>query len=92
MPYSYRVSDFFNAVQWAAGLELFLLCNDPMQVFFTTDHPNGAPFTTYPEVFALLMSADKRAQYLLAPAGRGAGAHQSAGAEARIYASTRSRP
>jgi formylmethanofuran dehydrogenase subunit A len=63
-PYSYRVSDFFNAVQWAAGLELFLLINDPMQVFFTTDHPNGAPFTTYPEVFALLMSADKRAQYL----------------------------
>lgn len=63
-PYSYRVSDFFNAVQWAAGLELFLLVNDPMQVFFTTDHPNGAPFTTYPEVFALLMSADKRAQYL----------------------------
>lgn len=63
-PYSYRVSDFFNAVQWAAGMELFLLVNDPMQVFFTTDHPNGAPFTTYPEVFALLMSADKRAQYL----------------------------
>ena len=63
VPYSYRVSDFFNAVQWAAGLELFLLVDDPMQVFFTTDHPNGAPFTTYPEVFALLMSADKRAQY-----------------------------
>jgi formylmethanofuran dehydrogenase subunit A len=63
VPYSYRISDFFNAVQWAAGLELFLLCNDPMQVFFTTDHPNGAPFTTYPEVFALLMSADRRAQY-----------------------------
>jgi len=35
-----------------------------MRVFFTTDHPNGAPFTTYPEVFALLMSADKRAQWL----------------------------
>jgi formylmethanofuran dehydrogenase subunit A len=64
VPYSYRVSDFFNAVQWAAGLELFLLTNDPMRVFFTTDHPNGAPFTTYPEVFALLMSADKRAQWL----------------------------
>ena len=64
LPYSYRISDFFNAVQWAAGLELFLLTNDPMRVFFTTDHPNGAPFTTYPEVFALLMSADKRAQWL----------------------------
>lgn len=64
VPYSYRVSDFFNAVQWAAGLELFLLTDDPMRVFFTTDHPNGAPFTTYPEVFALLMSADKRAQWM----------------------------
>lgn len=64
VPYSYRVSDFFNAIQWAAGMELFLLLNDPMQVFFTTDHPNGAPFTTYPEVFALLMSSDRRAQYL----------------------------
>ena len=64
VPYSYRISDFFNAVQWAAGLELFLLTTDPMQVFFTTDHPNGAPFTTYPEVFALLMSADRRAQWM----------------------------
>jgi formylmethanofuran dehydrogenase subunit A len=35
-----------------------------MQVFFTTDHPNGAPFTTYPEVFTLLMSADRRAQWM----------------------------
>ncbi|ARN81991.1 formylmethanofuran dehydrogenase subunit A [Methylocystis bryophila] len=64
VPYSYRVSDYYSAVQWAAGLELFLLTNDPMRVFFTTDHPNGAPFTAYPEVFALLMSADKRAQWL----------------------------
>ncbi len=64
IPYSYRISDYYNAVQWAAGLELFLLTHDPMRVFFTTDHPNGAPFTTYPEVFALLMSADRRAQWL----------------------------
>lgn len=64
VPYSYRISDYYNAVQWAAGLELFLLTQDPMRVFFTTDHPNGAPFTTYPEVFALLMSADRRAQWM----------------------------
>jgi formylmethanofuran dehydrogenase subunit A len=64
VPYAYRISDFWNAVQWAAGLELFLLTADPMQVLFTTDHPNGAPFTTYPEVFALLMSADRRAQWM----------------------------
>jgi formylmethanofuran dehydrogenase subunit A len=64
VPYAYRISNYYNAVQWAAGLELFLLIEDPLQVFFTTDHPNGGPFTTYPELFALLMSAELRAQWL----------------------------
>ena len=62
VPYLYRENDFANAVQWACGLELFLLIDDPWRVFFTTDHPNGAPFTTYPEVFALIMSRDARAE------------------------------
>lgn len=64
VPYKYRSSDFHNAVQWAAGLELFLLTNDPWRVFFTTDHPNGAPFTTYPDILALLMDRDLRAAWL----------------------------
>ncbi|MDE2578625.1 MAG: formylmethanofuran dehydrogenase subunit A [Hyphomicrobiales bacterium] len=64
VPYSYKRSDFFNAVQWACGLELFLLIDDPWRVFFTTDHPNGAPFTVYPEIFALLTSRDRRAEWL----------------------------
>src|SRR5215211_38281 len=64
VPYNYRANDFYNAVQWAVGLELFLLIDDPAQVFFTTDHPNGAPFTTYPDVLALLMSRDLRAQWI----------------------------
>src|SRR6202044_3702253 len=64
VPYEYRARGFHNAVQFAAGLELFLLIDDPWRVFFTTDHPNGAPFTTYPEIFALLMSRDLRAQWL----------------------------
>jgi formylmethanofuran dehydrogenase subunit A len=64
VPYNYRRNDFYNAVQWAVGLELFLLIKDPWRVFFTTDHPNGAPFTTYPEIFALLMSRDLRAQWM----------------------------
>jgi formylmethanofuran dehydrogenase subunit A len=33
-------------------------------VFFTTDHPNGAPFTTYPEILALLMDRDARAEWI----------------------------
>jgi formylmethanofuran dehydrogenase subunit A len=64
VPYRYRKTDFFNAVQWAAGLELFLLINDPWRVFFTTDHPNGAPFTAYPDLLALLMDRSVRAQQI----------------------------
>jgi formylmethanofuran dehydrogenase subunit A len=64
VPYDYRRTDFYNAVQWAAGLELFLLTNDPWRVFFTTDHPNGAPFTSYPDILALLMDRDLRAQWM----------------------------
>ena len=64
VPYRYRAGSFHNAVQFAVGLELFLLIDDPSRVFFTTDHPNGAPFTTYPEIFALLMDKDLRAQWL----------------------------
>jgi formylmethanofuran dehydrogenase subunit A len=64
VPYLYRENDFANAVQWACGLELFLLIADPRRIFFTTDHPNGAPFTTYPEIFALIMSRDARAEAL----------------------------
>ena len=51
VPYNYRAADFYNAVQWCVGLELFLLIDDPRRVFFT-DHPNGAPFTTYPDIRA----------------------------------------
>jgi formylmethanofuran dehydrogenase subunit A len=64
VPYRYRANDFYNAVQWAVGLELFLLIDDQARVFFTTDHPNGAPFTTYPDILALLLSRDLRAQWI----------------------------
>jgi formylmethanofuran dehydrogenase subunit A len=63
-PIRYRERAFVNAVQWAIGLELFLLADDPWRVFFTTDHPNGAPFTTYPDLFRLLMDADERARWI----------------------------
>lgn len=64
VPYAYRESNFVNTLQWAIGLELFLLADDPSRIFFTTDHPNGAPFTSYPELFHLLMSADYRAEVM----------------------------
>ena len=59
VPYRYQ-PDYYGSVQWAVGLELFLLINDPWRVFFTTDHPNGAPFTAYPKLFELLMDRDAR--------------------------------
>jgi formylmethanofuran dehydrogenase subunit A len=64
VPYRYRRTSFHNAVQWAAGLELFLLIADPWRVLLTTDHPNGAPFTAYPDLLALLMDRDLRAQWI----------------------------
>jgi len=59
VPYRYK-KDYYGSLQWAVGLELFLLITDPWRVFFTTDHPNGAPFTAYPDLFELLMSAAAR--------------------------------
>lgn len=59
VPFRYK-PDFYGAVQWAIGLELFLLIDDPWRVFFTTDHPNGAPYTAYPELFRLLLSREAR--------------------------------
>jgi len=50
VPFRYREQSYVNALQWAIGLELFLLVNDPWRVVLTTDHPNGGPFTSYPHL------------------------------------------
>jgi formylmethanofuran dehydrogenase subunit A len=64
VPFAYKASSVVNALQFAIGLEIFLSSHDPWQVYFTTDHPNGAPFTTYPKILHLLMDADERARYI----------------------------
>ena len=64
VPYAYSQSDYYNVVQWAVGLELFLLIDDPWRALFSTDHPNGAPFTRYPELFHLLMDRDERRRFI----------------------------
>jgi formylmethanofuran dehydrogenase subunit A len=64
VPFRYRDKNFVNALQWAVGLEIFLLVNDPWRVFLTTDHPNGAPFTSYPELIRLLMDRSFRTERL----------------------------
>ena len=60
VPFRYRDSNFVNSLQWCIGLELFLLAGDPWRIFLTTDHPNGAPFTSYPHLIRLLMDRSFR--------------------------------
>ncbi|HEY7450503.1 MAG TPA: formylmethanofuran dehydrogenase subunit A [Vicinamibacterales bacterium] len=64
VPYVYKESRLVNALQWAVGLELLLLIDDPWRVYLTTDHPNGACFWRYPELIHLLMNADARKEAL----------------------------
>lgn len=64
LPLNYAARDASNAVQWATGLELMLRFPDPTRMFLTTDHPNGAPFTAYPQVIEWLMSRGARQEVL----------------------------
>ncbi len=60
VPFKYKDENYVNALQWAIGLEIFLSVEDPWRVFLTTDHPNGAPFTSYPHLIRLLMDKEFR--------------------------------
>jgi len=64
VPYKFSKKNAVNAVQWAIGLEVALMVEDPWRVFITTDHPNAGPFTAYPDVIKLLMDRDYRAATL----------------------------
>ena len=60
VPFEYQDKNFVNSLQWAIGLELFLLIQDPWRIYLTTDHPNGAAFTAYPKLIKLLMDKSYR--------------------------------
>jgi formylmethanofuran dehydrogenase subunit A len=64
VPHTYKPNKLVNAVQWAVGLELLLLIDDPWRVFLTTDHPNGACFWRYPEIIRLLMDVEFRKEQI----------------------------
>ena len=64
MPFSYQENNYTHTMQWAIGLELFLLSEDPWRVMFSTDHPNGASFRTYPTVIRLLMDRGFRQEMI----------------------------
>jgi formylmethanofuran dehydrogenase subunit A len=64
VPFRYREQSYVNALQWSIGLEIFLQVRDPWRVVLTTDHPNGAPFTSYPHLMRLLMDKPFRDEQL----------------------------
>lgn len=64
VPITYREKSFVHALQWAIGLEWFLLVKDPWRVALTTDHPNGGSFRAYPEIVQLLMDRGYRQEVL----------------------------
>lgn len=64
VPYAYREKAAIAALQWAVGLELFLLARDPWRVVLSTDHPNGGSFRSYPELIHLLMDRAYRDEQL----------------------------
>ena len=97
VPFRYRKRRWVNAVQWMAGLELFLMIDDPSRVWLTTDHPNGAPFTTYPQLIRLLGDRTYREAAMRELAPELADAGQLAGVDREysphdIAAMTRSGP
>ena len=60
VPFTYQDQVYTNALQWAIGLELFLLSDDPWRMVFSTDHPNGGSFMSYPKLIRLLMDREFR--------------------------------
>ncbi len=63
-PIEYKNKSLINALQWAIGLEWYLLVEDPWRVVMSTDHPNGGSFLAYPQIIRLLMDRTWRRDVL----------------------------
>ena len=63
-PIKYRNKSLVHSLQWAIGLEWYLLVEDPWQVAMSTDHPNGGSFLAYPQIIRLLMDRNFRQEVL----------------------------
>jgi formylmethanofuran dehydrogenase subunit A len=64
VPITYKNRSMVHAIQWAVGLEWYLLMQDPWRIAMSTDHPNGSSFLAYPEIIALLMDRERRREML----------------------------
>ncbi len=60
VPFDYQGHVYTHTLQWAIGLEMFLLSEDPWRVILSTDHPNGGSFLNYPKLIRLLMDSSFR--------------------------------
>ena len=63
-PINFKDKNFVHALQWAIGLEWYLMVDDPWQVVMSTDHPNGGSFMAYPQIIRLLMDRQYRQEKL----------------------------
>lgn len=60
IPFAYQDKSYMHTLQWAIGLELFLMAKDPWRMVLSTDHPNGGSFMNYPKLIRLLMDKEFR--------------------------------
>jgi formylmethanofuran dehydrogenase subunit A len=63
-PIEYKNKSLVHALQWAIGLEWYLMVQDPWRVVMSTDHPNGGSFLAYPQIIRLLMDRTYREEAL----------------------------
>src|SRR5437867_13048404 len=63
-PIEYKNKSLIHSLQWAIGLERYLMVNDPWRVVMSTDHPNGGSFLAYPQIIHLLMDRNYREEVL----------------------------
>ena len=63
-PIVYKNKSLVHALQWAIGLEWYLLVENPWQVVMSTDHPNGGSFLSYPQIIRFLMDRTYRRDVL----------------------------
>ena len=85
-PIKYKNKTLVHSLQWAIGLEWYLLVEDPWRVVMSTDHPNGGSFLAYPQIIRLLMDRTYRAGHAQERAPGGSRALDARRSRPRIHA------
>jgi formylmethanofuran dehydrogenase subunit A len=63
-PIKYKNKSLIHGLQWAIGLEWYLMVQDPWRVVMSTDHPNGGSFLAYPHIIRMLMDRHYREEII----------------------------